>query len=159
MPVTLAIHESLVIDRPPEAVWDFTQDFAQRSAWDPAIRRARVVVAAPVPRVEVEGAAGFKAVLQYRQFERPLRTSLAMEEIRSPLIVAGGGSWSYERVGASTRWTQTNTLVLRDGLVAKLAAPLLRWQFERATRRAMQRAKTCLERSARPGGRAGPPRS
>jgi hypothetical protein len=151
MPVTLTIHESLVIDRPPEMVWDFTQDFAQRSAWDSAIRRARVVVAAPVPRVEIEGAAGFKAVLQYRQFDRPLRTSLAMEEIRSPLIVAGGGSWSYERLGPATRWTQVNTIVLRDTLVAKLAAPLLRWQFERATRRAMQRAKSHLERLAQQG--------
>lgn len=151
MPVTLTIHESLVIDRPPEQVWDFTQDFTQRSAWDPAIRRARVLVAAPVPRVEVEGAAGFKAVLQYRQFERPLRTSLAMEEIRSPLIVAGGGSWSYERLGQSTRWTQTNTVVLRDTFVAKLVAPLLRWQFERATRRAMRLAKALLERLAPSG--------
>jgi hypothetical protein len=148
MPVTLTIRASLVIDRPPERVWDFTQDFAQRSGWDSAIHRARVVVAAPVPRVEVEGAAGFRAVLQYRQFERPLRTSLALEEVRSPLIAGGGGSWSYERLGASTRWTQVNTIVLRDTLVAKLAAPLLRWQFERATRRAMQRAKSCLERGA-----------
>jgi len=148
MPVTLTIRESLQIDRPPELVWDFTQDFALRSAWDSAIRRARVVVAAPVPRVEVEGAAGFKAVLQYRQFERPLRTSLALEEVRSPLIAGGGGSWSYEPAGAATRWTQVNTIVLRDGLVAKLAAPLLRWQFQRATLRAMQRAKAHLERAA-----------
>jgi len=146
MPVTLTIRESLVIDAPPGIVWDFTQDFAQRSAWDSAIRRARVVASAPVPRVEVEGAAGFKAVLQYRQFERPLRTSLALEEVRSPLVAGGGGSWSYEPLGPSTRWTQSNTIVLRDTLVARLAAPLLRWQFRRATRRAMARAKACLER-------------
>lgn len=145
MPVTLTIRASLVIDRPPESVWDFTQDFTQRSAWDSAIHRARVVVAGPVPRVEVEGAAGFKAVLQYRQFERPLRTSLALEEVRSPLVAGGGGSWSYERLGAATRWTQHNTVVLRDSFVAKLAAPLLRWQFERATLRAMRRAKARLE--------------
>lgn len=148
MPLTITVHESLVIDRSPEVVWDFTQDFSRRPAWDSAVRQARVIQTNPVPRVEVQGQAGFRAFLQYKQFDRPRQTSLAMEEIRSGLIVGGGGSWSYERHGAGTKWTQVNSITLRDGIVAKLIAPLVRWQLRRSTIGAMKRAKSMIEAAA-----------
>ena len=145
--MAITVRQSLVIDRSPEVVWDFTQEFSRRSAWDPAILEARVLATMPVPRVEVRGPVGFCAVFQYKQFDRPLRTSLAMEEIQSKWIVGGGGSWSYGSLRSTTRWTQTNTIVLKAGLLLRLAAPFIRWQFRRVTLAAMRRAKAQIEGS------------
>jgi hypothetical protein len=52
-------------------------------------------------------------------------------------------------VASTTRWNQTNTIVLKDGLLSKLIAPLVRWQFRRATLEAMRSAKAHLEGSSR----------
>ncbi len=70
MSLVLTVSESLIIERTPEAVWDFTQDFAQRSAWDPSILEARVIEREPRPRVEVRGPAGFSAVLRFSSIDR-----------------------------------------------------------------------------------------
>ena len=144
----ITVTESVFVARPPEEVWDFTQDYARRSEWDPAVREASVLQDRPVPRVRVRFVGGLEAVLQYRQFDRPLRTSLSMEEVRSPFIEGGGGSWSYAAVDGGTSWTQTNTLVLRPGGWRRLLSPLVRMQLLASTRRAMRRAKRILETNA-----------
>ena len=149
MPVTITVRESLRIGRPPEQVWDYTQDYTRRSLWDRSVLAATVLEDRPLPVVEVRGRGGFRAVLRYKQFDRPLRTSVAMEPLGSPLLVGGGGAWTYEPedAGAATHWTQVNTLQLADGVAARLLAPLLRWQFRRSTRSAMRAAKARLEDS------------
>jgi len=144
MPPPITVTASIEIGRPPEEVFDFTQDYARRPRWDRSVRSATVLAALPLPRVQVR-ASGLDAIFQYKQFARPAATSLVMEEVRSPLVAGGGGAWSYRSTAGGTLWTQTNTIVLREGLLSRLLAPLIRRGFERSVRGAMARAKELLE--------------
>lgn len=145
MPVTVTVTETIVIARPPETVWDFTQDYARRCVWDAGILRAEVEPGGPPPRVRIRARGGLVCTFEYKQFDRPHRTSLVMKDVRSPIFSGGGGSWSYSAVPAGTQWTQTNTLRFRHGLVGTLLAGATRVSLARATRRAMARAKERLE--------------
>jgi uncharacterized protein YndB with AHSA1/START domain len=140
------IHVEVTVEiaAPPDAVWDYTQDYAHRTAWDRTIHEARVEAEHPERIVWVRGA-GFVCRFRYKLFDRPHRTSLAMVDLRSLLFAGGGGSWSYEPVPGGTRWTQIGTLVFRNRLVAFFLAPLVRWMLERSTRTAMQVAKRTIE--------------
>lgn len=144
----ITVTESTFIARPPDVVWDFTQDYSRRREWDSAILEAVVVSRDPVPRVRIAAAGGLKAIFQYKEFLRPVRTSLALEDVQSAVVSGGGGSWSYESVVGGTRWTQTNTIVLKPGWWRRALAPLMRITMRAATRKAMANAKRALEASA-----------
>lgn len=142
--VSITVSESIEIARPPEAVWDYTQDLARRAEWDVGVRSAQLIGEDPRrAHLELEGLGPVTA--EYRLFRRPERTSLALTGIRSTWVVGGGGSWDYAVIPAGTRWTQTNTLVLRPGLRSRLVAPLVRARLAASTRRSMDRAKRRLE--------------
>lgn len=122
---SVTVSETIWMARPPDAVWDYTQNYANRSLWDASVLRADVLVSAPIPRVGVEMSGGTKCIFQYQLYERPRRTSLAMIEVQSPWFSGGGGSWAYEAKDVGTLWTQTNTLEMLARLTASLATPVL----------------------------------
>ncbi|MSR47468.1 MAG: hypothetical protein EXS13_10485 [Planctomycetes bacterium] len=68
-----------------------------------------------------------------------------MEVEASPLVIGGGGSWNYEPAGDGTQWTQSNTLILKPGLLGRLATPIVRWMLRSSTRAAMRKAKELME--------------
>jgi len=84
---------------------------------------------------------------QYKLFARPRRTTLAMEDVKSWMFLGGGGSWAYDPEADGTRWTQTNTVVLRSHLAGPFLAPVVRWQLRRMTRQGMRTAKRLIEGS------------
>ena len=137
MPVRVTATGSIFVGKPPEVVWDFTQDYSRRPKWEDGA----------TPRVRVRCAGGLRAVFQYRLFDRPRQTSVAMEDVTSFLIEGGGGSWSYEAKDGGTLWTQTNSLTLRPTWWSPLFRPLVARQLRSSTLRAMERAKHMLERS------------
>src|SRR5438552_7523247 len=93
--MNVTVKESIDIAAPPEAVWDYTQDWTRRTEWDPAIVAAEVLPGEPrVVRVRGLGGGGF--MIRYKLQERPVRTSLAMTDSTSRIVTGGGGSWSYE---------------------------------------------------------------
>jgi len=141
----ITVTESVVVRRRPEDVWDFTQDYARRHEWDSSVLEATVLHRDPVPRVRVRCTGGLKAVFQYRQFDRPSRTSLWMEEVQSVIVAGGGDSWSYVNMDGGTSWTQTNTVVVKPGWWRRLLVPLVRRQLLLSTRRAMESARQKLE--------------
>ncbi len=143
--------ESIFVDASPEAVWDYTQDYSHRPEWDGAIASAEVLDPGPPPRVRIKGS-GIAAVFEYKQYDRPRRTSLAMVDVTSRWFEGGGGSWSYEAEGSGTRWSQTNTLVLKDGLRGRLMRAAIPWYLAASTRRAMREAKNRIEGQAAGGG-------
>jgi hypothetical protein len=145
--LTITVSEMVHVRRPPEAVFDFTQDYATRSAWDPAIREARVLREDPrTVRVDVKGVGSYSIV--YRLFRRPERTSASFEEVRSWWLEGGGGSWQYIPRDGGTDWTQTNTLELRHPRLLRLLEPLVRRQLRDGMRAGMARAKAILEARA-----------
>lgn len=149
MATPLTVTASIFIARPPDAVFDYTQDFSRRREWDSAILEATVVAREPAPRVRIRAKGGLSATLAYRQFHRPVQTSLVMEEIRSAVIGGGGGSWSYAPQDGGTLFTQTNALVLRAGgwrnWIAPWLGPMVRRQLQASTERALAAAKRRLE--------------
>ncbi len=149
--MNVTIRDEIFIRATPEEVWDYTQDWTRRHEWDAAVRSAEVLGAAPRV-VRMRGAASFAATVTYKLDDRPRRTSLAMTEVSSPVVAGGGGSWEYAAENGGTRFSQSNTITLRDGLLARAAAPLLSWMFRRSTRKALRTAKRILEAGAADAG-------
>ena len=44
---TITVSETIHLDRSPEAVFDYTQDYATRSDWDPGIKEATILSESP----------------------------------------------------------------------------------------------------------------
>ena len=141
----IAMKQSLFVHRPPDAVWDFSQDYSRRREWDKTIRSAIVLSLDPW-RVQVRIAGGTTAVFRYLKLERPAQTIVLMEDVRSPLVSGGGGTWKYEARYGGTWWTQNNSLELKPHW--QFLAPIVRWRLERAMRKAMKKAKTLMETEA-----------
>jgi hypothetical protein len=140
----VTVRETVVVRRPPGDVWDYTQDYANRTAWDQGVRAVDVLDADP-RRVRVDLQGTGSATLEYQLDRRPERTSLRMVDVVSRWIAGGGGSWEYSPVPGGTAWTQTNTLVLRHRRLGRLLAPLVERSLRANTRTAMRRAKGILE--------------
>ena len=141
---TVTVTESIHVDRSPEAVFDYTQDYATRTDWDPAVKRARVLSEDP-RRVELTSPGLGTYVLEYRLFRRGDRTSAAFEGVSAWLFSGGGGSWRYEADGAGTRWTQVNTLELRHPRLTGWLAGMIEGTVRSSMRTAMARAKAIME--------------
>ena len=142
---TLTIRESITIDAVPEVVWDFTQDYQQRTRWDKSIKAAAVIRNQSPRVVLIRASGGLSATLTYKLDDRPKKTTLSLTDVRSRVISGGGGSWQYVQQGDHTLWTQTNTLILKRGLMMWAAGPFIGWILKRNTRRAMQQAKHIIE--------------
>jgi hypothetical protein len=145
MDTSITIRQTIVITAPPDVVWDLTQDFGRRRDWEPGIEAAELLASDP-RRVRVRLKDTGSVTIAYRLERRPVRTSLAFEDVDSRWIRGGGGSWEYEPVEGGTRWTRTDTLVLRNRLIAVLFGGLIRRRFVAGTDQAMARAKALIER-------------
>ena len=142
--------DSVVIPAPLDEVYQFTQDFSRRHTWDPAVRSAIVISDGPPRQVRVNLAGGDQATFVYRaersDGENQQRAnSVTMTDIRSRWIASGGGVWTYESLGDSTRWTIVTSLTLRSGLLAGLLRPLIAWSVSRAMRLGMARVVAHFE--------------
>lgn len=140
----ITVKVSLAINRSPEVIWDYTQDYSRRVEWDRSVLHA-VVVSEQPRRVKIKGKGGLQTELLYKLYERPKRTSLQMVNTTSAFIEGGGGSWEYAADGTGTLWTQTNTLVLKSNFLARLMRPLIAWLLKVNTAKAMKTAKRIIE--------------
>jgi hypothetical protein len=110
---TVTVSHTVHVDRSPEAVFDFTQDYGRRTEWDPTVRSARLLSEDP-RRVQVVMEGIGPLVIEYKLFRRGERTSAAFNDVKARLISGGGGSWSYEGRDAGTDWTQTKLMMESD---------------------------------------------
>ena len=140
----VTVTESIWVNRPPAAVFDYTQDYTHRTEWDAGIGEAAVVGTEPrAARVRIPGLGSM--TVEYRLDRRPERTSAAFVDVDSAWITGGGGSWQYEPVDGGTLWQQTNSLELKPSWLARLIAPFMERSLRRSTRRSMAEAKRRLE--------------
>ena len=140
----VTVTESIWVDCPPDAVWDYTQDYARRTEWDAGVAEATILGTEPrTVRVKIPNLGSMTVV--YRLDRRPERTSAAFTEVDSGWVSGGGGSWEYEAADGGTRWRQTNSLELKRPRLAFLLGPMLERGLRRSTRRAMAEAKRRLE--------------
>jgi hypothetical protein len=141
---TVTVSHRVHVDRSPEEMFDYTQDYSTRTDWDATVKSAKVLSEDP-RRVQVVMEGIGPLVIEYKLFRRGERTSAAFSDVGSRLIAGGGGSWSYEARDGGTDWTETSTLEFRNGLVGRLLAPLLRRNMATLTRKAMEKAKSIME--------------
>ena len=142
---TITITESIFIERSPEEVYDFTQDFDKRPLWDRLVKAATVQETEPTRLVHMIAKDGSEMTIRYKLERRPEKTSLAILETNSQMMSGGGGSWQYEAKDGGTLWTQTNTVILKDAMWAKLMMPVVSKYFKDKTIQAMQKAKEMME--------------
>lgn len=142
----ITVRHSILIAKPRELVWDYTQNYDNRTAWDSSIIEARVLQTSPNRIVQVKSRGNTTMTFVYKLDERPIKTSLATKEVISPIIERSGGSWKYEEQGELTLWTQTNTIVFKQNFLHKLILPIYKLVFIWLTRIAMKKAKKEVEK-------------
>ena len=143
---TITIKHTILIDKPRELVWDYTQNYQYRTQWDTSVLEATVLQTTPNRIVKLLTKGNTIMVLIYKQDERPYKTSLVAREVFSPLIESAGGSWVYEEQNGKTLWQQTNTIIFKKTFAVKLALPLFKIIFSRQTKQAMKKAKHKIEK-------------
>lgn len=141
----ILIRQSIFINKPPGAVWDFTQNYELRSRWDPSVQKAEVLETLPHRVVKLYMKGKTTMTFIYKLDDRPNKTTLVAKDISSPLIEAAGGFWSYEETNGGTLWTQTNSIALKNRFWVRIVFRLLKWMFERQAWSAMQRTRMLLE--------------
>ncbi len=125
-------------------MFDFTQDYSKRSTWDPDNTDSELLSEEPRRiRSTVKGVGS--AVVEYKLFRRPERTSAAFTEVDSRYVTGGGGSWSYAARDGGTDWTQNNTIELKPGFMSRLLAPMVRRSLASSMRKSMAAAKSIME--------------
>lgn len=145
MKSTITVCEVIFIAHSPEKVWDYTQNYDNRLKWDKSLLKATVIENTPTKLIEIKAKGGLTAQLCYKLYDRPRKTSLAMQKTKSPIFSGGGGSWKYEPKDNGTLWTQTNTLVLKNSLSSLLLTPIVKWLLRKNTKEAMKLAKRQIE--------------
>ena len=141
---SITVKHAVLINKPKEVVWDFTQDYNNRSKWDSAVLEATVLQLAPkIVWLKLKGAISMTFV--YKLEDRPNKTTLAVKEVQSSIIESGGGSWTYSAQNNGTLWSQVNTLVFKNTYLLPLLLPVYKWMLHRQTIRAMNKARKLIE--------------
>src|SRR5438477_1864130 len=112
----ITFRHSIVVSKPREVVWDFTQNYDKRTTWDSAVLETSVLQTEPNRIVKLRTKGRTTMIFVYKLNERPNKTSLAAREVTSSFVESGGGSWTYEDQGENTLWTQTNTIIFKRNL-------------------------------------------
>lgn len=135
------------IDAPPEAVFDFTQDWSRRSDWDPEVLSAEDVPGTP-RRARVKMRRGATIVFAHVVDERPMRVVVESESVdRGGPIVGAGGSATYEPDGDGTLYRLEMRVTVGGGVMAKMVAGVAKGELERAVKAAVANAKAAIEAS------------
>lgn len=142
---SITISQTVCIEATPEAVWDFTQNFNNRTTWDDSIISVEVVSEAAPKKVRIKSKGGLETTLVYKQENRPHKTSLAMKDTKSFFIKGGGGSWKYQKQDAGTLWKQTNTIILKNVFVRFFLGKYIKSILEKETLKSMLKAKQYIE--------------
>ena len=82
----------------------------------------------------------------YKLDDRPNTTTLATQEVESPIIESAGGSWNYRDQDGGTLWSQTNTIIFKKNVLMPVLLPFYKWIFSTQMKNAMKKVKKMLER-------------
>ena len=142
-----AIRHSIVINKPKEVVWDYTQNYDNRTAWDSAVLEATVLQITPNRIVKLKMIGGTTMTYVYKLDDRPNKTTLVAREVTSPIIESLGGAWMYEdQDDNQTRWTQAGSVILKKHFLVMLMLPICQMALSMLTKKAMQKAKQEIEK-------------
>jgi len=70
--------------------------------WDKSIIDCKLISESTIRKAYIKVKGGMTATLEYKLFEPPYKTSLRMINIASPIVIDGGGSWTYQKQNYGT---------------------------------------------------------
>ena len=99
----IKFEESILVDRPPELVFDFTQDYGKRLLWDTFLKRADLMDGADSAGKGVKAYCvarnGLAMTTEYLTFNRPEVTAIKMT--KGPFMFKSFlGSWRFKSEGS-----------------------------------------------------------
>jgi uncharacterized protein YndB with AHSA1/START domain len=130
----MLVTETLVINRPPEVVFDYVTDPNNLASWQTSITAVEQLTDGPPglgtrvrERTKPPGGKEFEQIVEFTEFARPER--LHVHIVKGPYPV--DGTWSFEPSPRGTRVLFTAEGRLRGGmrLLEPLAARMLARQF------------------------------
>ena len=136
---------SIEVAAEPAVLFDLTQDYQNRLAWDPFLKAAKLLDGAERPGVGVRAwcVAGNRLGMETRYISFNPPGACAVEMTRGPWFFRSfSGSWRFDPIGPSrTRVTFTYSLAGRPALLSGL----LQTVFARETRRRLEALKRAAE--------------
>jgi len=98
---TTKFTESITVERTPEVVFDFSQDYTKRLAWDTFLRKADLLFGAKEAAKGVKALCvaknGYGMVTEYVSFNRPKVTAIKMTD--GPYMFKSFlGSWTFNEI-------------------------------------------------------------
>lgn len=145
------VEDSLLIDAPAGPLFDLSQDYQLRTAWDPFVRELRFLdgATAPAPgvRVWVRAWTGLTMTVEYVTVNRPHVVAMRMTE--GPRIFRNfAGSWRFEQAsGARTRVVFRYAFETRPRWLRWLLDPVVARIFRRDIRARLKGLKNGAERA------------
>src|SRR5262249_37978140 len=141
----MTFRQTVEIAAEPDALFELTQDYARRLAWDPFLKEARLLdgadAAGPDVRAWCVARNGLGMETRYVSFHPP--GACAVEMTRGPWMFRSfAGSWRFDRLAPRrTRVHFTYSLVGRP----RLLTDLLGWIMFREARRRLAALKGFTE--------------
>jgi ribosome-associated toxin RatA of RatAB toxin-antitoxin module len=142
-------HVAIVRGEPAE-VFDLTQNYARRLAWDPFLRRAELIGGATAPGIGVRAwcvaRAGLGMETEYVSFTPPRIAAVRMT--RGPWILESfGGAWEFSAAGeGSTSVAFRYQFRMRPRWLAWGLEPLARRWFSWETQKRVAALRAALQK-------------
>lgn len=137
--------EKIVVDRPKEVVWDYTQNYDNITEWDLSVLEA--IVIEQVPRtIKLKMRGDRNVTVVYKLENRPNKLALSYRKLDPNLMEHAGLTAKFEERNGTTLWSQTFTYVFKNGGFMGLKLLYYRWKLGLKARKAMLRAKDMIER-------------
>jgi carbon monoxide dehydrogenase subunit G len=130
----MRIEQTFTVDRRPEAVFDYLTDPSKVTEWQTAKTSVESLTDGPPhlgtrvrERTKPPGGKEFEQVVEFTEFERPLRVRTHIVEGPYPV----DGTWSFEPDGPGTRVSFVAEGPLKGAmrLLGPLAARMIARQF------------------------------
>jgi ribosome-associated toxin RatA of RatAB toxin-antitoxin module len=144
-----AAEASILIDAPQAALFDLSQDYALRTAWDPFVRSMAFLDGAAAPgvgtRVRVAAHNGLAMTVRFVSFERPRVVAMTMCE-PSRLFARFAGSWRFvPRGDGRTEVIFRYVFETKPRWLRWLAGPAVAWALGRDIRARLRGLKRGAE--------------
>ena len=144
---TITVKEVIIIESTRQHTWDYTQNFDNRKSWDKTILEFKILQKRPYKLIWFKAVGGITAKLKYKFCDKPNKTTLKLIDVKSPIIKGGGGSWNYETVNNKTKWTQVNSIIIKNKCCFLVFGYIVKKWLTLSTKKSMRTAKILIEKN------------
>ena len=145
---TTKFTESITIERTPEVVFDFSQDYTKRLNWDTFLRKADLLFGAKEAAKGVKALCvaknGYGMVTEYVSFNRPKVIAIKMTD--GPYMFKSFlGSWTFNEVAGNhteVRFLYAYEFRLPFGLIG----PFIKSKLKREVKKRLLDLKNYIEK-------------